>query len=161
MSPVRIAGVAWMRQVWPFHLSARVSGPPPVRLRPKAVQADDVGQATLARKMFWPPGGLGVAWTCHLVPFHRSASVVTGPELPTAVQADAEVQATPLRKLPNPVGLKLGTIRHFLPFQRSASDPIALKELSFRPPTARHSEDDGQATPARRVIALPGGLGAA
>jgi hypothetical protein len=50
--------------------------------------------------MFWPPAGLGVGWTRHLVPFHRSARVVTGPELPTAVHADAEMQDTPLRKLP-------------------------------------------------------------
>jgi hypothetical protein len=60
-------------------------------LSPNAVQAEDVGQATLLRKMFSPPGGLGVGWTRHLVPFHRSARVVTGPELPTAVQAADEV----------------------------------------------------------------------
>jgi hypothetical protein len=30
-------------------------------LSPNAVQAEDVGQATLVRKMSWPPGGLGVA----------------------------------------------------------------------------------------------------
>jgi hypothetical protein len=89
-----------MCQLWPFHRSARVRGPDLVKLSPNAVQAEDVGQATLARKMFWPPAGLGVAWTRHLVPFHRSARVVTGPELPTAVHADAEVQDTPLRKLP-------------------------------------------------------------
>jgi len=89
-----------MCQVRPFHRSARVKGPEPVRLSPNAVQAEDVGQATLVRKMFWPPCGLGVGWTRHLVPFHRSARVVTGPALPTAVQADADVQDTPLRAVP-------------------------------------------------------------
>jgi hypothetical protein len=135
-----------MRHLPPLHRSARVSGPEPVRLSPNAVQAEEVGQATLARKMFWPPGGLGVAWTCHLVPSHRSARVVTAPELPTAVQAEDEVQATPLRKLPGPAGLKVGTIRQVLPFHRSASVPAPLPELSILPPTAMQADDEVQAT---------------
>src|SRR5260370_10333689 len=120
MSNVTRLGVGWMRQVLPLHRSARVSGPEPVRLSPNAVQTEDAGQATLVRKMFWPPGGFGVAWTRHRAPFHRSARVVTGPELPTAVQAAGEVQATPLTQLPTPVGLNVGTIRHLLRLQTSA-----------------------------------------
>ncbi len=73
-----------MRQVRPFHRSARVKGPDPLKSSPNAVQAEDVGQATLVRKLFSPPGRLSVGWTRQLMPFHRSARVVTGPELPTA-----------------------------------------------------------------------------
>ena len=154
-----MTGVGWMRHLLPFHRSARVRGPEPVRLSPNAVQAEDVGHATLLRKMFWPPGGLGVVCTRHLVPFHRSARVVTGPELPTAVQADDEVQATPLSAAPCPAGLTVGTIFHLLPFQRSASVPTALNELSRRAPTAMQADDEVQATPVRMVNAEPDGLG--
>src|SRR5215472_8485855 len=160
MSKVTRPGVGWMCQVVPFHRSARVKGPEPVRLSPNAVQAEVVGQATLARKMFWPPGGLGVGWTRHLVPFHRSARVVTGPALPTAVQADAEVQDTPWRAMPGPVRLSVGTIRQALPFQASASVPTGLPELLKRMPTAMQADVAVQATLAR-VDAGPEGLGVA
>jgi len=161
MSNVTRPGVGWMRHLPPLHRSARVRGPEPVRLRPNAVQAEDVGQATVARKMFWPPAGLGVAWTCQSVPFHRSARVVTGPELPTAVQADGEVQDTPLRKLPDPVGLNVGTIDHVVPSQRSASVPAPLPEVSTRPPAAMQADEDVHDTPDRMVNVEPDGLGVA
>src|SRR5215831_16555013 len=146
MSKVGMAGVGWIAQPCPFHRSAKVSGPVLVRLSPNAVQAVAVGQATLVKKMFPPPGGLGVACTCHRVPFHRSARVVTRLELPTAVHADDEVQATPPRKLSSPFGLNVGTICQFLPFHRSASVPTALPELSTLPPTAMQADDEVQAT---------------
>src|SRR5215469_7317353 len=160
MSKVGMAGVGWMRQPCPFHRSARVNGPAPVKFSPNAVQVVDVGQATLVRKMFWPPGGLGVACTCHRVPFHRSARVVTWPELPTAVHADDEVQATPPRKLPGPVNLGVGTICQLLPLHRSASVPTALPELSAVPPTAMQADGEVQATACSVMNgAPPAGLG--
>ena len=146
MSKVGMAGVGWIAQLCPFHRSAKVSGPVLVRLSPNAVQAVAVGQATLVKKMFPPPGGLGVACTCHRVPFHRSARVVTRLELPAAVHADDEVQATPPRKLPSLFGLNVGTICQFLPFHRSASVPTALPELSTLPPTAMQADGAVQAT---------------
>src|SRR6516162_5577514 len=159
MSKVGMAGVGWMRQPCPFHRSARVNGPAPVKFSPNAVQVVDVGQATLVRKMFWPRG-LGVAWTRHRVPSHRSARVVTGPELPTAVQAVDEVQATPPRKLPGPVNLGVGAICQLLPFHRSASVPTALPELSTVPPTAMQADGEVQATACSPLNgAPPGGLG--
>src|SRR5215468_6414355 len=114
-----------MRHLPPLHRSARVSGPEPVWLGPTAVQTVRAGQATPSRVVFWAPAGLGVAWTCHVRPFHRSASVLAMVRLPTAVHADAEVQATPLRAALAGVGagLKVGTIRHLRPFHRSASVP--------------------------------------
>jgi len=56
----------------------------------------------------------------HRVPFHRSAKV---PEFepPTAMQAEAELQATPNRAPPPTEGLGAAWMRHLVPFQRSAS----------------------------------------
>src|SRR6266704_640146 len=88
----------------------------------------------------------GVGWMRQMVPFHRSARVVTVPELPTAVQADEEVQDTPLRVMSCPVRPSVGTIRQALPFQTSASVPTALPELSKRVPTAMQADSEVQAT---------------
>src|SRR5215831_18449561 len=126
MSYATRPGVGWIRHLPPLHRSARVTGAPgTVRLSPNAVQAVRAGQATLARKTFWAPAGLGVAWTCQVRPFHRSASVLATVRFPTSVHAKAEVQATPLRPSLGPAGagLKVGTIRQVRPFHRSASAP--------------------------------------
>src|SRR5215469_631927 len=114
MSYASTPGVGWMRHLPPLHRSARVTGAPgTVRLSPNAVQTVRAGQATLARVMFWAPAGFGVAWTCQVRPFHRSASVLARVWFPTAVHAVAEVQDTPLRNALRPAGagLKVGTIR--------------------------------------------------
>src|SRR5215472_7703259 len=94
-----------MRHLPPLHRSARVTGAP--------------------RVMFWAPAGFGVAWTCQVRPFHRSASVLARVWFPTAVHAVAEVQDTPLRPALPPAGAawKVGTIRQVRPFHRSASVP--------------------------------------
>src|SRR5215472_17327164 len=94
-----------MRHLPPLHRSARVTGAP--------------------RVMFWAPAGFGVAWTCQVRQFHRSARVLARVWLPTAVHAVAEVQDTPLRMASRPAGagLKVGTIRQVWPSHRSASVP--------------------------------------
>jgi hypothetical protein len=128
-------------------------------LSPNAVQVEDAGQATLVRKMFWTPGGFGVAWTRHRAPSHRSARV-PALEPPTAVQADVDVQATPFSKLSSSVGLNVGTIRHVLPSQRSASVPAARPlNLTNRPPTAMQADDEVQATPFRPLTFALAGFG--
>src|SRR5215468_12612894 len=147
-----------MRHLPPLHRSATVSGPEPVRLSPNAVQAVRAGQATAARKTFWAPAGLGVAWTCHVRPFHRSASVLARVRFPTAVHAEAEVQDTPLKPAPGPAGagLTVGTIRHVRPSHRSASvpsDPVASNSL----PTAMHDDRDVQDTLFSSLTPFPGG----
>src|SRR5215470_3747054 len=91
-------GVGWMVHLVPFHRSARV----PAFDVPTAVQAAADVQDTPFKKP--PPcGGLGVGWTVHLVPSHRSATAREVPAMvvlaPTAIQADADVQATPNRPL--------------------------------------------------------------
>src|SRR5215471_8853234 len=140
-----------------------VSGPEPVRLSPNAVQTVRTGQATLARVISKPPPpGLGVACSCHLLPSHRSASVLTGVWFPTAVHAEAEVQATPLRAALGPAGagLKVGTIRHVRPSHRSASVPSDSPVAGSNSlPTAMQDDRDVQATPLRSLTPRPGGLG--
>jgi len=113
-------GVSWMIHLVPFHRSARV----PAFEAPTAVQADADVQDTPFKEP--PPcGGLGVAWIVHLVPFHRSATARGTPAVvildPTAMQADADVQATPSRPLSAiPEGLGVGRMRHEVPFHCSA-----------------------------------------
>src|SRR5690349_18888473 len=161
MSYATTPGVGWMRHLPPLHRSARVSGPEPVRLSPNAVQTVRAGQATLARVMLGPMG-LGVAWTCQLVPFHRSASVLARVRFPTAVHAEAEEQATPLRPALGPAGagLKVGTIRHVRPFHRSASVPSDSPVAGSNSlPTAMQDDRDGHATLFRSLTAFPGRLG--
>src|SRR5215468_3460826 len=138
-----------MRHLPPLNRSARVSGLEPMWLSPNAVQAVRAGQATLARVMFWAPAGLGVAWTLQEWPFHRSARVLARVRFPTAVHAEAEVQATPLRPALDPAGggLKVGTIRHVRPFHRSASVPSdSPVPGSNSLPTAMQDDRDVQAT---------------
>src|SRR6516162_11094822 len=149
MSYAARTGVGWMRHLPPLHRSARVNGPEPVRLSPTAVQTVLAGQATAAKKISWPPPGLGVAWTCHVRPFHRSASVLTGVRFPTAVQAEAEVQDTPLKPALGPAGavLNVGTIRHVRPSHRSATVPSDWPVAGSNSlPTAMHDDRDVQAT---------------
>src|SRR6516162_6575095 len=144
-----------MRHLPPLHRSARVSGLEPMWLSPNAVQTVRAGQATLARVMFWAPAGLGVAWTCQVWPFHRSASVLVRVWFPTAVHAVAEVQATPKRAALGPVGagLKVGTIRQVRPFHRSASVPSDSPVAGSNSlPTAMQDDCEVQATPFRSLM---------
>src|SRR5215470_14068002 len=161
MSYATRPGVGWMRHLPPLHRSARVSGPEPVRLSPNAVQTVRAGQETPARVMFWLPLGLGVAWACQVWPFHRSASVLARVWFPTAVHAEAAVQATPLRPALGPcgAGLKVGTIRHLRPSHRSASVPSDWPVAGLNSlPTAMQDDRDVHATPFRSLTPRPGGL---
>src|SRR6516165_7164929 len=146
MSYATTPGVGWMRHLPPLHRSTTVSGGKPFGLNPTAVQTVRAGQATLASPTGRPPAGLGVAWTCHSWPFHRSASVLVRVCCPTAVHAEAEVEATPLRMALGPAGagLTVGTIRHVRPFHRSASVPSCSPggAGSNSPPTAMQDDRD-------------------
>src|SRR5215510_6304558 len=147
MSYATTPGVGCMRHLPPLHRSARIRHPEPVRLRPTAVHTVRAGQATPVKEISWPPPGLGVAWTCQVRPFHRSASVLARVRFPTAVQAEAEVQDTPMKPALGPAGagLTVGTIRHVRPSHRSAtvpSDPVASNSL----PTAMQDDRDVQDT---------------
>jgi len=121
-------GVGWMRHLVPFHRSARVLAPE----APTAVQARAEVQDTPLKKL--PPrGGLGVGWMVQRVPFHRSARVWEAPAVvklvPTAVQADGAVHATPDRLLiAAPGGLGGRRMRHDVPSHRSAR-PTATPEV--------------------------------
>ena len=141
-----MAGVGWMCQVRPFHLSASVRcWPELVSSKPNAVQAEGAGQATLARRMFWPPGGLGVGWMRQVWPSQRSAKVPVGlpgsaRRPPTAVHADGEVHETAFRNHPPPGGFGVGTMRHVRPFHCSASVPGGLAMFGYRLDEKRHGD---------------------
>jgi hypothetical protein len=92
-----------MRQVWPFHCSASVAT---VRdllvVAPTAVQAEREAQATPLRELDAAPGGFGAAWVRQEAPADRSTRTAGDwlvVEYPTAVQAAAEVQIRPIRRL--------------------------------------------------------------
>src|SRR5215467_11216344 len=140
-------GVSWIFQVLPFHRSATV----PAFENPTAKHDDAEVQATPFRTP--PPGaGFGVAWMRHTVPFHRSAKVlalgVKALETPTAVHADAEVQATPFRTPPPGAGFGVAWMRHTVPFHRSTK-VLALGVKALETPTAVHADAEVQATPFR------------
>jgi hypothetical protein len=81
-------------------------------------------QDTVWRELPYEPGGFGVGWTVHLVPFHRSARVLMILEefsyTPTAVQRLFDEQATPERSLFS-VGFGVVWTVQVVPFHRSAS----------------------------------------
>src|SRR5215469_9604686 len=97
-------GIGRKLQVWPFHRCARGSEVPRLLLVfPTAMHAEADTQDAAFRLPAAAPRGLGVGWTRHVLPSHRSASVAgdwwlntLGLEFPTARQAVAEVQATPI-----------------------------------------------------------------
>jgi len=129
-----------MRQVVPFHRSARVCTIPAAECcSPMAVQAEGAVQDTGPRKLWTAFAGLGVGRIVQLFPFHRSAKDRTGPDwdevveyAPTAMQAEGDVQDTASRKACTaPAGLGVGWMVQVVPFHRSArTRPLAV------PPTA-------------------------
>jgi hypothetical protein len=117
------------------------------------MQVDADAQATVFREVNCAPAGLGVGWMLQVVPFHRSARF-PALEFPTAVHADGEVQATPLRNPPPGGGLAVAWMLQLVPSHRSASVPAS------EPPTAVQDEDDVQATPVRALKNFaPAGFG--
>src|SRR5215470_17935429 len=121
------AGVAWTRQLAPFHRSANGTLVPEwSRLAPPAVQAVAGVQDTARNSLPIDPASPGVAWMLQPVPFHRSASGVVVPWIPvwapTAVHARAEVQETAKNPLSGwPAGLGTGWIFQLVPVKTSAS----------------------------------------
>ena len=144
-------GAAWTFQVEPFHRSASVAGAwfSPGRMEnPTATQPVAEVQATPISWLIAPPGKRGVGWIAHVLPSHRSATGWNAPEelkeVPAAVQADADAQATVFRKVNcAPAGLGVRWMAQLLPFHRSARLPA----LEF--PTAVHADGEVQATEPR------------
>jgi hypothetical protein len=129
---------------------------------------DDV-QDTPNRPLAAAPARLGVDWMAHLVPFQCSARV-TGVlrlliELPTVVQAAADVHDTALRRVNwkaygGIAGLGVGWICHLVPFHCSARVPTGVPML-VGAPTAVQAEDDVHATASRKPLFALDGLGVA
>src|SRR5262249_14045680 len=108
---------------------ARVSGVPRLLLVfPTAMQAERDTQDAAFRLLAAAPGGLGVCWTRHVLPSHRSASVAgdwlpprSGLEYPTARQPVAGVQATPISRFIAPLARwGVGWMAQLVPSHRSA-----------------------------------------
>jgi hypothetical protein len=91
------------------------------------------------------------------VPSHRSASVPVF-ELPTAVHAEGDVHATPLRNPPPWEELGVGWMAHRVPSHRSAKAWEAPPWLTLFP-TAVHADGAAHETPNRELTAAPPGLG--
>jgi hypothetical protein len=123
------------------------------------VHAETDVHDTAFRKLNCAPEGLGVAWMRHRVPFHRSAKIPEF-ELPTAVHAEDEVQATPERAPPPAEGLGVAWMRHTVPFHRSARGVDAPWLLTAWP-TAVHAEGAEQDTLNRALSLALRGLGVA
>ena len=78
--------MGWICHVVPFHRSA--SGRHTrdrLTVIPTASHADGDTQDTPAKALHAAPAGLGIGWTRHLLPSHRSASVTPAPEALTLV----------------------------------------------------------------------------
>src|SRR5207244_5901604 len=115
------------------------------------------GHETASSSVDGAPGGSGVYWSVHLVPFQRSANVTqkysappTLQAAPTAVQAFAAGQATPYSRLQSYFA-RYGVvwIVQLLPFHRSASGmqavPVRLR------PTAVQAAAEEHETPSSRL----------
>src|SRR6516162_284015 len=159
MSAATMAGVGWMRQVWPFQLSASVRCcPEPVTSKPNAVQAEDAGQATLASRMFPPPGGLGVGWMFQLTPSQPSARVPRS-DPPVARQCEGLVHDTPASEANwIPGGLGVAWMLQVTPSHRSAR-VCTIPEAECCSPMAVQAVGEVQDTPFRKLCTAPPGLG--
>jgi len=160
--PVAGLGDGTMRHFTPFHRSASVAtGFPALSVRaPTAMQVDGPVQATPPSRVApWAPGGFGVGWMRHAVPFQRSASVVPIPELsketPVVVQAEGEVQDTgPMKTACAPAGAGMGRILQAVPFHRSASGLGCPG-----PPMAMQNDPVRHDTPPKTLPCAPEGVG--
>ena len=66
----------------PFHPSARTfCAPDLLVVTPTASQADGDTQDTPSKALHAAPGGLGIAWIRHVLPFHCSARATPAPEV--------------------------------------------------------------------------------
>ncbi len=131
VAPVTL-GVVCAVQVVPFHTSANVR---PVLLvfveEPTAVHAVVDVQDTPVRELLVAPAGAGVGRMVQVVPFHDSTSCIgllgTVKYRPTAVQAVADVQDTPLRELlVAPAGLGVVWMVQVVPFHTSTNVLLVL-----------------------------------
>jgi hypothetical protein len=111
------------------------------------VQAVDDGQDTPARDRR-VPGGLGMDWILHFVPFQRSATT-----LPMAVHAPDDEQDTARSDERAPGGLGMDWMFHFVPFHASARTWEG-EAVGVEFPTAMQATADQHETPSREALLL-------
>jgi hypothetical protein len=82
---------------------------------------------TLLKRVPCDPVGVGVDWTVHFVPFHRSASgsppAKNWPVVPTATHAEGEVHEMENNSAPELALVGCGWMLQLAPSQRSIRDP--------------------------------------
>jgi hypothetical protein len=110
--------------------------------------------------------GLGLGTIDQLAPSQCSTNVAGRSlerrvaERPTATQLEVLAHATPFSELNvAPPGLGLGTIDQLVPSQCSTNVVAGVLTLACELPTAKQLVVLGHATPFRRLIAAPAGLG--
>jgi hypothetical protein len=164
MVEVRELAARWIDQRDPFHRSTSGSpAPTPPGEAPTAVHiAAEMHSTPLSCS---PP--LGVGWTDHVAPFHRSASVDSLESFlelklsPTAVQVVRDVHETSLNAGEESPLVGVGSTDHLDPFHRSASgsSPTASFARGLYP-TAMHAVDDAHDTPKNPPTVTPLGFAA-
>jgi hypothetical protein len=97
-------GVGWIVQTFPSQRSTSVPDLPVLSVdRPTAVHACGVAHDIPDSSALVAPGGAGVGWIFHALPFHRSVNVdelpVLSVDCPTAIHARRDAHATPCRTL--------------------------------------------------------------
>ena len=150
--------MSWTLQLLPSHRSATVNGAG-VKISPTAVHAERDEQETPLKKSPCVSEGVGVDWTVHVVPFHRSASSAEA-VLPTAVHALGEVHETAFRNAPGLAEVGVDWMLQVVPSHRSVIvGPAGLPELSKAAPTAVQANCDVHETPVKKPPCVPGGVG--
>jgi len=174
-------GLATTDQALPFHRSVNVTGPsanePGGRVfrswSPTATHAD-----ALVHDAAWSlddvePGGVGLATSDHLVPFHCSSTVLNAMRLPdfpatkrypAAMQKVGPVHETPSRyvlSVADALALGVATIDHVWPFHRSTRLVFAVAPVLIWNPTAKQLLALVHETPNSVAYRAPAGLGLA
>ncbi|MFL5859704.1 MAG: hypothetical protein ACJ780_02850 [Solirubrobacteraceae bacterium] len=153
-------GIRCSDQVLPFQRST--NGPK----LPTAVQTVADVHDTPLSPLLVAPAGWGIRWLDQVKPFQRSTNgtelpAATSVNAPTAVQALADVQDTPLRESFSAV-LGARWIDQLRPFQRSTSAELPLQQSAADQdddPTAMHALADVHDTPPREVSIVSPRLG--
>src|SRR6516165_6347768 len=152
-------GVDCTVQVVPVSRSASV----PAFVPPTAMHAVTDWHQTPLR----PPGvcWVGVRWTVHREPSHRSANVPVGlseesAEAPTPMQAAGAGHATPMKRLLGGLdGVGADTSLQAWPFQRSARTNCLPVPVGFEVPTAMQLDAEAHETAVNPGACAPAGFG--
>jgi hypothetical protein len=139
-------GVVCRAQEVPFQVTPKLKALPELsKYWPTASQNDVVTQDTPVRLANVELAGLGIVCALQDDPFHTSP-----PPAPATSQKVAETHDT----VPRPTLLGRFSVRHAVPFHRSANVPVPMES-----PTATQNVVETHDTAVSRTSVLPGGPG--